>query len=109
MFGRKRKAAEPKKGKIVERLEGASGKQWRGGIYLCTVHDSRQADILESKLRGEGIPALRREDGFGNITEIVAGFNAWSEIELYVPEDKLEDAKNIIVPVDLDDCEEIEE
>lgn len=109
MFGRKDKTAEPKKRKPAERLDGASGKQWRGGVYLCTVQDSRQADILESKLRGEGIPSLRRADGFGNITEIVAGFNAWSEIELYVPEDRLEDAKNIIVPVDLDDCEETEE
>ncbi len=37
------------------------------------------------------------------------GQNTTAPIELYVPEDSLEDAKNIIVPVDLDDCEPIEE
>ena len=58
---------------------------WRDGVYLCTVNDSFQADLLESKLKGEGIPCVKKY------------------------EDSLEDAKNIIVPVDLDDCEPIEE
>ena len=30
--------------------------RWRGGAYLFTVNDSFQADMLESKLRSEGIP-----------------------------------------------------
>ncbi len=93
--------------KKEEQLEGRL-KEWRGGVYLCTVYDSREADILESKLRGEGIPSIRRYEELGNIVEIVAGFNTWSSMELYVPADKLEDARNIIVPVDLDDCEETE-
>ena len=30
-------------------------KQWRDGVYLTTVEDSLKADILESKLRSEGL------------------------------------------------------
>lgn len=82
---------------------------WRGGVYLCTAADNLQADILESKLRSEGIPYIRKYEGAGNYVEIFTGINTVNGIELYVPEDKLEDAENIIIPVDLDECEEIEE
>lgn len=109
MFKKKEKPAEKQKKRKAEFVKGAEGKQWRGGMYLCTVYDSREAEILESKLRSEGIPSLRRSEGIGNITEIVAGINAWVEMEIYVPEDKLEDARNIIVPVDLDDCEALDD
>ena len=46
--------------------------------------------------------------GQGNYIEIFMGQNTTVPIELYVPEKSLEDAKNIIIPVDLDDCEPIE-
>lgn len=82
---------------------------WRDGVYLCTAADSLQADILESKLRGEGIPCIRKYEGAGNYVEIFTGINTVSGIDLYVPAEQLEDAKNVIVPVDLDDCEEAEE
>ena len=84
-------------------------ESWRDGAYLCTASDNFQADILESKLRGEGIPCIRKYEGAGNYVEIFTGINTVNGIDLYVPEEKLEDAKNIIVPVDLDDCGEIEE
>ena len=82
---------------------------WRDGVYLCTVNDSFQADLLESKLKGEGIPCVKKYEGASNYIEIFMGQNTTAPIELYVPEDSLEDAKNIIVPADLDDCEPIEE
>jgi hypothetical protein len=78
---------------------------WRGGVYLCTVNDSFQADLLESKLRSEGIPCQKKYVGSSNYLEIVFGSNLTGDIELYVPESCLEDAKNVIVPVDLDDCD----
>lgn len=81
---------------------------WRDGVYLCTVEDSLQADILESKLRAEGIPCVKNYRGASNFLEIAMGSNSMHPIEIYVPEQTLEDAKNIIVPVDLDDCEEID-
>ena len=65
--------------------------------------------LIESKLKGEGIPCVKKYEGASNYIEIFMGQNTTAPIELYVPEDSLEDAKNIIVPVDLDDCEPIEE
>lgn len=80
-------------------------KEWRDGVYLCTVYDTIEADILESKLLSENIPCIRNYEGAGNYAEIVLGRNFATGIEIYVPSDALEDAKNIIVPVDLEDCE----
>ena len=77
---------------------------WRDGVYLCTVNTTMQADIIESKLRSENIPCVRNYRGAGNFMEIAMGSSIGSDIEIYVPEEALEDAKNIIVPIDLDDC-----
>ena len=41
-------------------------EEWRDGVFLCTVHDSFQADIIESKLASEGIPCIRKYEGAGN-------------------------------------------
>ena len=81
------------------------GYKWRGGVYLCTVTDSFQADLLESKLRAENIPTRRKYIGSSSYLEVVFGNALTGEIELYVPEECLEDARNVIVPVDLDECD----
>lgn len=83
-------------------------KEWRGGVYLTTAQNSLQADILESKLRGEGIPAIRNYRGASNAMEIIMGSNTSYPIDIYVPEDTLEDAKNIIIaiPILSDEFEE---
>lgn len=74
-------------------------KEWRDGVYLCTVKNSFEADLLESKLRSEGIPSLKKFKGAGNFLEIFMGSNSAFPIDLYVPEETLDDAKNIIVAV----------
>ena len=33
---------------------------WRGGVWLTTVSTSFEADLMESKLRAEGIPVLKK-------------------------------------------------
>lgn len=73
--------------------------EWRGGVYLTTTKNSMEADILESKLRGEGIPVIRKYKGASNAMEIIMGSNSAFPIDLYVPEDALEDAKNIIIAI----------
>ena len=80
-------------------FEKIGTKEWRDGVYLCTAKDSLEADILESKLRSEGIPSLKKFKGAGNFLEIFMGSSSTCPIELYVPEESLEDAKNIIVAV----------
>lgn len=77
--------------------------EWRGGVFLCTTRDSMEADILESKLRGEGIPCLKKYRGASNFMEIAMGQNIAFPIDLYVPEKTLEDARNIIIPIPLDE------
>lgn len=77
------------------------GTEWREGIYLTTAKNSLEADILESKLRGEGIPSIRRYRGASNAMEIIMGTNTAFPIELYVPEETLEDARNIIIAIPL--------
>lgn len=95
-------------------------KEWRDGVYLCTAKNGLEADILESKLNSEGIPAIRRSKDAGNFIEIFMGTNSTYPIDLYVPSEALEDAKNIIVavpilgdelpdePIDFDDLTEEE-
>ena len=82
-------------------------ENWRDGKFLVTVKSSMEADILESKLNAEGIPVMRRSEGFGNAAEIIMGQNTAFELSLYVPEAALVDALNIISPDPLTD-EEIE-
>ena len=70
---------------------------------MCTADSSFQADLLESKLRSEGIPCVKKYQAASNFIEIAMGNNNAYPIDLYVPEQALEDAKNIIVPVPLED------
>lgn len=58
---------------------------------------------MESKLRAEGIPVLKRYEGASNFLEISMGFNSAYPIELYVPEQALERARELIEPVPIED------
>ncbi len=84
-------------------LKKKEAKEWRDGVFLCTVGSSMEADILESKLQGEGIPSIRRYKGASNAMEIFMGQSMAFPIDLYVPADALEDARNVILPFPLDD------
>ncbi len=90
-------------------FEKKDQREWRDGVYLCTAKDSFEADILESKLRSEGIPSIKKFKGASNFLEIFMGSNSAYPIDIYVPEETLEDAKNIIVAVPLEDDEIPEE
>ncbi len=78
-------------------------ESWRDGTFLTTVNNSIEADILESKLLSEGIPVMKRYSGAGNAMEIIMGTNNTSPVDLYVPSSSIEDARNIIVAVPLDE------
>ena len=83
-------------------------KEWRGGVYLCTASTSFEADILESKLRSENIPSVKKYRGASNSLEIIMGSSTTQPIDIYVPERTLEDARNVVVAVPLEDCEQID-
>jgi hypothetical protein len=78
-------------------------EEWQGGVFLCSASGSLEADILESKLRSEGIPCGRRYGGAGNFLEIFMGTNSTCPIDIYVPAAVIEDARNIILAFPLDD------
>lgn len=82
-------------------FEKKDQKEWRNGVYLCTAKDSFEADLLESKLRSEGIPSIKKFKGASNFLEIFMGSNSAFPIDIYVPGETLEDAKNVIVAVPL--------
>jgi hypothetical protein len=78
-------------------------------VYLCTAKDSFEADLLESKLRSEGIPSIKKFRGASNFLEIFMGSSSAYPIDLYVPPAALEDAGNIIVAVPVSDSEALGE
>ncbi len=80
-------------------------KAWRDGVYAATAHDSFEADIFESKLLAEGIPCVKKYQDASNFIEIAMGSNSAYPIDIYVPADKLEDAKNILQPAEISDEE----
>ena len=84
-------------------VKDKGAEEYRGGVFLCTCDNTLAADILESKLKSEGIPVLRRYRGASNFLEIAMGQSIAYPIDLYVPEAALEDARNIIVPIPLED------
>lgn len=81
---------------------------WRDGVYLCTAKNSLEADILESKLKSEGIPCVKKYKGASNFLEVFMGTNSAYPIEIFVPEQALEDAKNIIIAIPILDGETVD-
>ena len=77
---------------------------WRDGVFLCHTKSSLDADILESKLRSEGIPCVKKYQGASNFIEIAMGSNTSFPIDIYVPADRLEDAKIDTTVLGSDHC-----
>lgn len=85
-------------------------KEWRDGRFLVSAKSSIEADIYVSKLAGEGIPAEKRYQGASNFLEISMGGSTISPVDIYVPAQTLEKAREVIVPVPIeDDFEEAQE
>ena len=58
-----------------------------------------EAELLTEKLRAYGIPVLRSFGDYGSLGKIVLGYSG-SGVDLYVPAPVLEDAQNLLKPVD---------
>ena len=66
-----------------------------GQALLITVDDTVEADILESKLQVSGIPVLRQYRETGAYLTLILGKTSFG-VDMYVPKDMLEEARNII-------------
>lgn len=84
-------------------FESENREPWRGGVYLTTASNSFEADIFVSKLEAEGIPAMKRYMGASNFIEIAMGMSSAYPVEIYVPERTLEEAREVIQPVPIED------
>ena len=63
--------------------------------FLVNVHDSIEEGLLSSMLADVGIPVLKKSRGSGDYMEIYMGISP-SGIDLYVPDSKLNESKEII-------------
>lgn len=66
-----------------------------GQAFLTTASDSFEADIIESKLATAEIPVYKKYRGAGAYLDIVLGSTAMG-IDLFVAEEKIEEAKGIL-------------
>lgn len=82
-------------------------KAWRDGVFAVTAADTFEADLFEAKLASEGIPCVKKYQGASNFIEIAMGSNSAYPIDIYVPEDRLEEARELLKPVEISD-EELE-
>lgn len=61
---------------------------------LCTVANWVQADLIETHLRGFGIPCMKRSDNIRIATDFA--FTPGGFVEILVPEELLEDARQLV-------------
>lgn len=66
-----------------------------GQAYLITASDSIEADIIESKLSIAEIPVYKKHRGPGAYLNIILGNSAMG-IDIFVPEDRMEEAKALL-------------
>ncbi|MBQ8207960.1 MAG: hypothetical protein IJZ89_04405 [Clostridia bacterium] len=72
---------------------------------LTTVHSPEERAVIESVLRSAEIPYLARERGAGEVVRIVMGSNATLGCDIYVDEEKFEEAIELISFEEIDDEE----
>ena len=77
----------------------AGGAPEEPAFLTRTMDTNAQTDMLCAMLRSYEIPVLRRYEGEGSFGKVVLG-TPGSGTALYVPASMLEDAKNLIRPID---------
>ena len=77
----------------------ADGTPEEPALLTVAMDTNAEADMLCSMLRAYDIPVLRRYEGDGSFGKVVLG-TPGSGTPLYVPSSMLEDAKNLIRPID---------
>ena len=85
---------------LSERWPKTAGGAPEDPAFLTRTMDTNaQTDMLCAMLRSYDIPVLRKYEGEGSFGKIVLGMPG-SGTWLYVPSSMLEDAKNLIRPID---------
>ena len=70
-----------------------------GWSYLCGTKGDLEADIIQGFLREQGIPAIKRYQGFAQVMKVYSGSGA---VDIYVPSPDTEVAAQLLTGIDLD-------
>lgn len=85
---------------LVEELQPEAeielNEQSEWSLFFQT-NNEREAEIIESLLRATGIPFLRKDRGAGGYLKIAMGMTNLG-VDIYVPDSRLEAAKDLIPP-----------
>jgi len=76
--------------KKVKKTEAPEGMK-----LLITTSDNFEADIIESYLKPSGIPVIRRYRESGAYLTLLFGNSAFG-VDLFVPEDRAEEARELL-------------
>ena len=79
--------------------KSADGTPEEPALLTVAMDTNAEADMLCSMLRAYDIPVLCRYEGEGAFGKVMLGASAQGTA-LYVPASMLEDAKNLIRPID---------
>lgn len=79
--------------------KAADGTPEKAVFLTDTFEADAQADLLVEMLRAYDIPAVKRYAKDGTLGKVVLGFSGYG-VALYVPESMLEDAQNLLRPVE---------
>lgn len=78
------------------------GSPEEAAFLTSAVEADSQADLLLQMLRSYDIPVIKKYDKDGTLGKVVLGFSGYG-VSLYVPASMLEDAQNLLKPVDEED------
>lgn len=70
-----------------------------GMAFITTASDVIEAEVIESRLKASGIPVLKKHRGPGGYIAVVLG-NSTYGIDMFVPEDRADEAKSILESAD---------
>ena len=79
--------------------KGEDGEYESPAFLTDAVEAGGEAELLCQMLRSYGIPALRRYEKDGTLGKVVLGFSGYG-VKLYVPASRLEEARELMKPVD---------
>ncbi len=79
--------------------KAADGTPEKAAFLTDAFEADAQADLLIGMLRSYDIPVIRKYEKDGTLGKVVLGFSGYG-VALYVPESLLEDARNLLEPMD---------
>ncbi len=79
--------------------KGEDGEFETPAFLTDAVEAGGEAELLCQMLRSYDIPVLRRYEKDGTLGKVVLGFSGYG-VQLYVPASRLEEARELMKPID---------